>query len=231
MNQLAGLITEGQAKKMMQILNEENTTFTLTYNTDQGDLDYIKQLFKKAGINVQSVEAGIVDDEVEITVDVEDLEVAKEALEDAGFSLTNSKTLNKRETTFTLTYNTDPGDLKYVKSMLSKKGILAKVSQGTFEDEVEITVDVEDLEAAKEALEDAGFSLTNSKTLNKRETTFTLTYNTDPGDLKYVKSMLSKKGILAKVSQGTFEDEVEITVDVEDLEAAKEALEDAGFSL
>ena len=159
MNQLAGLITEGQAKKMMQILNEENTTFTLTYNTDQGDLDYIKQLFKKAGINVQSVEAGIVDDEVEITVDVEDLEAAKEAIEDAGFSLTNSKTLNKRETTFTLTYNTDPGDLKYVKSMLSKKGILAKVSQGTFEDEVEITVDVEDLEAAKEALEDAGFSL------------------------------------------------------------------------
>ena len=87
MNQLAGLITEGQARKMMQVLNEENTTFTLTYNTDQGDLDYIKQLFKKAGINVQSVEAGIVDDEVEITVDVEDLEAAKEALEDAGFSL------------------------------------------------------------------------------------------------------------------------------------------------
>jgi hypothetical protein len=71
----------------------------------------------------------------------------------------------------------------------------------------------------------------SSETMNEAETTFTLTYNTDPDDLKYVESMLSKKGISAKVSQGTFDEDVEITVDVEDLEAAKEALEDAGFDV
>ena len=35
MNQLAGLITEGQAKKMMQVLNEEEDLFTYS-NTGQG---------------------------------------------------------------------------------------------------------------------------------------------------------------------------------------------------
>jgi hypothetical protein len=43
--------------------------------------------------------------------------------------------------------------------------------------------------------------------------------------------MLRKKGISAEVSQGTFDEDVEITVDAEDLEAAKEALEDAGFDV
>ena len=51
---------------------------------------------------------------------------------------TNSQMMNEAETTFTLTYNTDPDDLEYVERMLSKKGISAKVKQGTFDDEVEI---------------------------------------------------------------------------------------------
>jgi len=50
-------LVENKVTTNSRMINEENTTFTLTYNTDQGDLDYIKQLFKKAGISVQSVEA------------------------------------------------------------------------------------------------------------------------------------------------------------------------------
>jgi hypothetical protein len=69
------------------------------------------------------------------------------------------------------------------------------------------------------------------ETMNEAETTFTLTYNTDPDDLKYVESMLSKKGIPAKVSQGTFDEDVEITVDKKHLKKAKQALEDAGFDV
>jgi hypothetical protein len=72
---------------------------------------------------------------------------------------------------------------------------------------------------------------TNSQMMNEAETTFTLTYNTDPDDLEYVERMLSKKGISAKVKQGTFDDEVEITVDKNHLKKAKQALEDAGFDV
>jgi len=70
-----------------------------------------------------------------------------------------------------------------------------------------------------------------SETMNEAEPTFTLNYNTDPDDLKYVESMLSKKGIPAKVSKGTFDDEVEITVDKKHLKKAKQALEDEGFDV
>ena len=54
-----------------------------------------------------------------------------------------SKTLN--ESSFTFTYNTDPDDLAYFKKVLSKAGITATVKKGTFEDEVEVTVDKKDL--------------------------------------------------------------------------------------
>jgi hypothetical protein len=73
--------------------------------------------------------------------------------------------------------------------------------------------------------------ITEGTLLKEEETTFLLTYNTDPDDLEYVKRMLSKKGISAKVKQGTFDDEVKITVDKKDLKKAKQALEDAGFDL
>ena len=68
-----------------------------------------------------------------------------------------------------------------------------------------------------------------SKTLN--ESSFTFTYNTDPDDLAYVKRMLSKAGVTANVKKGTFEDEVEVTVDKKDLNKAKKAIEGDGISL
>jgi hypothetical protein len=68
-----------------------------------------------------------------------------------------------------------------------------------------------------------------SKTLN--ESSFTFTYNTDPDDLAYVKRMLSKAGVTASVKKGTFEDEVEVTVDKKDLNKAKKAIEKGGFEL
>jgi predicted nucleic acid-binding protein len=72
---------------------------------------------------------------------------------------------------------------------------------------------------------------TNSKMMNEAEPTFTLNYNTDPDDLKYIENMLSKKGIPAKVSQGTFDDEVEVTVDKKYLKKAEKALKDEGFDV
>ena len=101
MNKLAGLITENQARRMMEILdenpsktkrhskimNEASTTFTLTYNTDPDDLDYVERLLRKAGIDLLKVEAGTFDDEVQITVDKDDLKKAIRALEADGFEV------------------------------------------------------------------------------------------------------------------------------------------------
>jgi len=87
------------------------------------------------------------------------------------------------------------------------------------------------VEALRKALTNPANYTADSKMMNEAEPTFTLNYNTDPDDLKYVESMLSKKGIPAKVSKGTFDDEVEVTVDKKHLKKAKQALEDAGFDV
>ena len=67
------------------------------------------------------------------------------------------------------------------------------------------------------------------KVLN--EDVINLTYNTDSDDLKYVKNILKKAGILAKVVAGTFDDEVEITVDKDLRKKAIKALKDNGFDI
>ena len=158
-------LVENKVTTNSRMLNEKVTTFTLTYNTDQDDLDHVEGLLRKAGIDVVRVEAGTFDDEVEITINKDHLKKAKQALRADGFDIsegkesTHSETMNEADTTFTLTYNTDPDDLEYVERMLSKKGIPAKVTQGTFDEDVEITVDKKHLKKAKQALEDAGFDV------------------------------------------------------------------------
>lgn len=67
------------------------------------------------------------------------------------------------------------------------------------------------------------------KVLN--EDVISLTYNTDPDDLEYVKNVLKKAKISAKVKAGTFDDEVEITVDKALRKKAIAALNDAGFDI
>lgn len=67
------------------------------------------------------------------------------------------------------------------------------------------------------------------KVLN--EDIINLTYNTDSDDLKYVKNILKKAGVLAKVVAGTFDDEVEITVDKDLRKKAIKALKDNGFDI
>jgi hypothetical protein len=67
------------------------------------------------------------------------------------------------------------------------------------------------------------------KVLN--EDVISLTYNTDPDDLEYVKNVLKKAKISAKVKAGTFDDEVEITVDKALRKKAIAALNDAGFDV
>lgn len=67
------------------------------------------------------------------------------------------------------------------------------------------------------------------KVLN--EDVINLTYNTDSDDLKYVKNILKKAGVLAKVVAGTFDDEVEITVDKDLRKKAIKALKDNGFDI
>jgi hypothetical protein len=63
------------------------------------------------------------------------------------------------------------------------------------------------------------------------EDVINLTYNTDPDDLEYVKNVLKKAKISAKVKAGAFDDEVEITVDKDLREKAIAALNDAGFDI
>jgi hypothetical protein len=70
---------------------------------------------------------------------------------------------------------------------------------------------------------------TKRKALN--EDVINLTYNTDSDDLKYVKNILKKAGVLAKVVAGTFDDEVEITVDKDLRKKAIKALKDNGFDI
>jgi hypothetical protein len=80
-------LVENKVTTNSKMMNEADTTFTLTYNTDPDDLDYVERLLRKAGIDVVRVEAGTFDEDVEITVNKKHLKKAKQALEDAGFDV------------------------------------------------------------------------------------------------------------------------------------------------
>jgi hypothetical protein len=63
MNQLAGIITEGQARKMMQILNEdidENDRITSSFKSSPKSLPWnnIEQAFKKSGLTGEEFFSG-----------------------------------------------------------------------------------------------------------------------------------------------------------------------------
>lgn len=64
----------------------------------------------------------------------------------------------------------------------------------------------------------------------KREV-ISLTYNTDPDDLKYVKNLLAASGIEAIVASGTFDDEVEIVIKPNLKQKAIKALRGDGFDI
>ena len=59
----------------------------------------------------------------------------------------------------------------------------------------------------------------------------TLTYNTDPDDLKYVKKVLATAGVEAIVAAGTFDDEVEIIIKPNLKQKAIKALQGDGFDI
>lgn len=80
-------LVENKVTTNSKMLNEKVATFTLTYNTDQDDLDHVEGLLRKAGIDVVRVEAGTFDDEVEITINKDHLKKAKQALEADGFDV------------------------------------------------------------------------------------------------------------------------------------------------
>ena len=80
-------LVENKVTTNSKMLNEEVTTFTLTYNTDPDDLKYVERLLRKAGVDVVRVEAGTFDDEVEIAINKDHLEKAKEILQDGGFDI------------------------------------------------------------------------------------------------------------------------------------------------
>ena len=69
MNQLAGIITEGQAKKIMAILNEaedggENDKITLSFESSSKSLPWnnIEQAFKTSGLTGEEFFAGAEDE-------------------------------------------------------------------------------------------------------------------------------------------------------------------------
>ena len=88
MQKLAGIITENQINKEKLVTNEAKTfEFTIDYNTDDDDIEYIENLLKKAKVNA-SAEKGIVDDEMIIKAkDAIELRKAKKAIEDDGFQI------------------------------------------------------------------------------------------------------------------------------------------------
>tara|TARA_R110000822_G_scaffold24150_11_gene73878 strand:- start:3939 stop:4571 length:633 start_codon:yes stop_codon:yes gene_type:complete len=107
-------LVENKVTTNSRMLNEKVATFTLTYNTDQGDLDHVEGLLRKAGIDVVRVEAGTFDDEVEITINKDHLKKAKQALKADGFDIsegkdsTASSEMNEEEDLFTYS-NTGQG--------------------------------------------------------------------------------------------------------------------------
>ena len=87
MQKIAGIITESEYKEKL-VTNEAKTfEFTIDYNTDDDDIEYIENLLKKAKVNA-SAEKGIVDDEMIIKAkDAIELRKAKKAIEDDGFQI------------------------------------------------------------------------------------------------------------------------------------------------
>ena len=59
----------------------------------------------------------------------------------------------------------------------------------------------------------------------------TLTYNTDPDDLAYVKKILKASGIKVSVAAGTFDDEVLIIIEPGQEQKVKKALQKNGFDI
>jgi transcriptional/translational regulatory protein YebC/TACO1 len=59
----------------------------------------------------------------------------------------------------------------------------------------------------------------------------TLTYNTDPDDLAYVKKILKASGIEVAVAAGTFDDEVLIIIEPGQEQKVKKALQKNGFDI
>jgi hypothetical protein len=107
-------LVENKVTTNSRMINEKVATFTLTYNTDQDDLDHVEQLLRKAGIDVVRVEAGTFDDQVEITINKDHLKKAKQALEADGLTIpegkesTDSSEINEEEDLFTYS-NTGQG--------------------------------------------------------------------------------------------------------------------------
>lgn len=139
--------------------------------------------------------------------------------------------------------------LDKLKSKLDKSPKVEKEEEKEIVDEVEMDVDLgegEDMET--EGMEYEGEInesflhmqklagvITEAQYKAKKkvlnEDVINLTYNTDSDDLKYVKNILKKAGVLAKVVAGTFDDEVEITVDKDLRKKAIKALKDNGFDI
>jgi hypothetical protein len=59
----------------------------------------------------------------------------------------------------------------------------------------------------------------------------TLTYNTDPDDLAYIKKILKASGIEVAVAAGTFDDEVLIIIEPGQEQKVKKALQKNGFDI
>jgi hypothetical protein len=80
MQQLAGIITESEYQESQ--LDEGKAIINLTYNTAPDDLEYVKSILKKAGIQ-SSVKVGNFD-EIEIKVNKEDEAKARKVLQSKG---------------------------------------------------------------------------------------------------------------------------------------------------
>ena len=95
------------------------------------------------------------------------------------------------EAVLTMTYNTDPDDLKYITSVLKKAGISAKVNAGTFDDEVEIEVKNSDKSKAMKALDKEGFEI-NENTRKQLQKNLKEAYNT----IKSLRSTINEVNLL-----------------------------------
>ena len=162
-------------KKVKEMANEKKALEKYLAKL-QKQLDKLESKLDKAPKVEEEEEKEIVD-EVEMEVDLgegEDMETEGMEYEEkitesflhmqklAGV-ITEAQYKTKRkalnEDVINLTYNTDSDDLKYVKNILKKAGVLAKVVAGTFDDEVEITVDKDLRKKAIKALKDNGFDI------------------------------------------------------------------------